>query len=353
VAALNERLKHEGIFAAQQLNEKLALYDWRVSEEGAPDVLVFGSSRALRGVDPAALRRALRSLGHEDVSIFNFGVNGATAQIADLVVRQLIANYPLPKLIIWADGARAFNSSRVDVTFNAIATSEGYQQLITGELFPESDSKTAGPTLNPAQQLNRFYSRTDQQLSEALGQLSSAYGERARLQKVTQTNLPNNPSQAAAVNPTETDLIDADGFLPLAIQFNPATYYLAHPRVAGAYDGDYKAFQMDGPQIDALRRMLAYTQAEGVAVAFVNTPLTDEYLDPARLEVESRFQRYMLQLAAQEPGLLYRDLGQLWPKRYDYFSDPSHLNRFGAYQLSNRLAQDPMIPWISLKSPAD
>ena len=342
-------------FKSQQLNEKLALYDWHVAEHGAPDMLVFGSSRALRGVDPTALRRALGTLGYEDVSVFNFGVNGATAQIADLVVRQLLANYPPPKLIIWADGARAFNSSRVDVTFNAIATSEGYQQLITGELFPENNGDVTGPTLNPAQQLNRFYTRTDQQLSDALGRISSAYGERARLQKVTQTSLanPNNPSKPTAVNPTETDLIDADGFLPLAIQFNPATYYLAHPRVAGAYDGDYKAFQIDGPQANALKRLLAYTQAEGVTITFVNTPLTDEYLDPARLEVEGRFQRYMLQLAAQEPGLLYRDLGQLWPQRYDYFSDPSHLNRFGAYQLSNRLAQDPMIPWGKLKSADD
>ncbi len=342
-------------FKSQQLNEKLALYDWHVSEEGVPDVLVFGSSRALRGVDPAALRRALGTLGHEDVSIFNFGVNGATAQIADLVVRQLLTSYPLPKIIIWADGARAFNSSRVDVTFNAISTSEGYQQLITGELFPDGAGQMTGSLINPAEQLNRFYTRTDQQLSDALGQISSAYGERFRLQKLTQFSPPNSntPSKSAAINPTETDLIDADGFLPLAIQFNPATYYLAHPRVAGAYDGDYKAFQMEGPQIDALRRMLAYTQTENVTIAFVNTPLTDEYLDPARLDVESRFQRYMLQLAAQEPGLLYRDLGQLWPKRYDYFSDPSHLNRFGAYQLSNRLAQDPMIPWSKLKSPTD
>ena len=155
------------------------------------------------------------------------------------------------------------------------------------------------------------------------------------------------------MNPTETDLIDANGFLPLSIQFNPATYYLDHPRVAGAYDGDYKAFQMAGPQVAALRQMLAHTQSQDIPVVFINTPLTNEYLDPARLEVESRFQRYMLQLAAQEPGLLYRDLGQLWPNRYDYFSDPSHLNRFGAYQLSSRLAQDPMIPWLKLSSDAN
>jgi hypothetical protein len=31
----------------------------------------------------------------------------------------------------------------------------------------------------------------------------------------------------------------------------------------------------------------------------------------------------------------------------DYFSDPSHLNRYGAYTVSNQLAQDPMIPWPS------
>lgn len=342
-------------FISQQLNEKLALYDWRVTEEGVPDVLIFGSSRALRGVDPTALRRSLASLGHEDVSIFNFGINGATAQIADLVIRQLLSNYPMPRLIIWADGARAFNSSRVDVTFDAIATSEGYQQLIAGELFPENNGETAGPVLNPAQRLNRFYTRIDDQFSDALGNVSSAYRERLRLQKVAELSPvgPNNAAQPAAVNPTETDLIDVDGFLPLAIQFNPATYYLDHPRVAGTYDGDYKAFQMDGPQVDALQRMLAYTQTEGVPVIFVNTPLTDEYLDSARLEVEGRFQRYMLQIANQESGLLYRDLGQLWPKRYDYFSDPSHLNRFGAYQLSSRLAQDPMIPWSKLKEPAD
>ncbi|MEM1254560.1 MAG: DUF1574 domain-containing protein [Cyanobacteria bacterium P01_H01_bin.21] len=343
-------------FQSQQLNEKLALYDWYVADRGAPDVLVFGSSRALRGVDPAALNQSLAQLGYSDVSIFNFGINGATAQIADLVIRQLLANYPPPKLILWADGARAFNSSRVDVTYNAIATSEGYQQLISGELFPDTaNSDTAGPSLNPAQQLNRYFTRIDQQLSESLGDISSAHGERTRFQKTVQASLtnPNNPAGQAAVNPTEADLIDANGFLPLAIQFNPATYYLDHPRVAGAYDGDYKAFKMEGPQSEALGRLLAYAQSQDITVSFINTPLTDEYLDTTRLEVEGQFQRYMLQIAAQEPGFLYRDLGQLWPNRYDYFSDPSHLNQFGAYQLSNRLAQDPMIPWVKLNTPAE
>ena len=86
---------------------------------------MIGSSRALRGVDPAALRQALDISGHEDLSVFNFGVNGATAQVVDLTIRRVLEPHQLPRLIVWADGARAVNSGRTDVTFNAIAASEG------------------------------------------------------------------------------------------------------------------------------------------------------------------------------------------------------------------------------------
>jgi len=80
-------------------------------------------------------------------------------------------------------------------------------------------------------------------------------------------------------------------------------------------------------------------------VIFVNTPLTDEYLDGYRSDAEEEFQKLMLQYSATEEGFIFRDLGQVWTGRYDYFSDPSHLNRYGAYQVSLRLAQDPMISW--------
>ena len=48
------------------------------------------------------------------------------------MTRRLLTPEQLPKLIIWADGARAFNSGRVDKTYNAIATSVGYQHLAAG-----------------------------------------------------------------------------------------------------------------------------------------------------------------------------------------------------------------------------
>lgn len=73
-------------------------------------------------------------------------------------------------------------------------------------------------------------------------------------------------------------------------------------------------------------------------------PLTAEYLDSMRLKYEKEFQNYMLSLA-ERPNFIYRDLSQLWPKANNFFSDPSHLNRYGAYEVSKKLAKDAMIPW--------
>ncbi|NJN86014.1 MAG: hypothetical protein HC881_06480 [Leptolyngbyaceae cyanobacterium SL_7_1] len=96
--------------------------------------MVVGSSRALRGVDPAALEASLAELGYTDVDVFNFGINGATAQVVDLIVRRLLTPEQLPRLIVWADGARAFNSGTADITYNGIAASQGYGDLAAGKL---------------------------------------------------------------------------------------------------------------------------------------------------------------------------------------------------------------------------
>ncbi|MEO1765329.1 MAG: DUF1574 domain-containing protein, partial [Cyanobacteria bacterium J06629_18] len=100
-------------FNARQLDEQLALYKQRLAKNGVPpDVLIIGSSRALRGVDPNALSKGLASQGYPDVDVFNFGINGATAQVVDFIIRRVLKPAELPKTIIWADGSRAFNSGR-------------------------------------------------------------------------------------------------------------------------------------------------------------------------------------------------------------------------------------------------
>ncbi|MBE9062495.1 hypothetical protein IQ256_16155 [cf. Phormidesmis sp. LEGE 11477] len=350
-------------FRSQQLDEKLALYRRRVEQSGPPEVLVIGSSRALRGVDPVALKAALAESGYKDLDVFNFGVNGATAQVVDLVIQRLIAPNQLPQVIIWADGARAFNSGRTDITFNAIAVSEGYRQLEASDPVNGVDALALGSI---ADQLAVRATETDQELSETFGQVSSAYGNRDKVRSAigqgltaifpregfpwtgpfeTGLELAGEGNADGAILDQEASLIDYDGFLPLPNRFNPATYYQNHPRVAGDYDSDYEAFRLDGEQSDALRSLLRFTTNKEIPVVFVNTPLTDEYLDSYRTRAEDIFTQYMLQVAERYPNFTFRDLGQLWPEEYDYFSDPSHLNRYGAYRVSQRLSQDPLIPW--------
>jgi hypothetical protein len=81
-----------------------------------------------------------------------------------------------------------------------------------------------------------------------------------------------------------------------------------------------------------------------MGIVFVNLPLTKDYLDPVRTEYEEQFQRYM-RSSALDKGLIFLDLTQLLLTKNDYFSDPSHLNRYGADKVSHQLAKDPMIPW--------
>lgn len=349
-------------FHSQQLDEKLALYRRRIAQSGPPDVLVIGSSRALRGVDPAALRQALGASGYDGLSIFNFGVNGATAQVVDLIVRRLIPPDQLPQLIVWADGARAFNSGRVDVTFNAIATSEGYRQLQASDT-PDGMNDLALGSLS--EQLKVKARAADRQLSEFFGQVSSGYTYRTQIRAAlgqgfgaiapdfAGTDGSTQVGDTPTGSPKETSLIDYDGFLALSTRFNPATYYQEHAEVKGLYDGDYKDFQLEGKQAEATRNLLTFTASESVPVIFINTPLTDEYLDSYRTKAEETFSQYMVEISSRSGALAFRDFGQLWPQRYDYFSDPSHLNRYGAYQVSSRLAQDPLIQWPEPLPPSE
>lgn len=371
-------------FKSKQMDEKLALYHQRLKESGPPDVLILGSSRALRGVDPAVLRRDLAVLGYGDLDIFNFGINGSTAQVVDFTLRELLQSNQLPKLIIWADGARALNSGRVDITYNAIEVSEGYRALLSGQLTQSGDGEaveTAAEssdlaTTNPLtplpgearRTLRESYQAVDRWLSEQIAQVSTVHGDRERLKTalrattatVLETMVPGSeiPSELAVGSAKldadglvvqDTNLIDFDGFLSLSVEFNPATYYQDHARVSGDYDGDYEDFRLAGRQAEALEQLLDFTQSLDIPVVFVNTPLTNIYLDAYRTQAEAEFLRYMLRLSATRKGFVFRDFGKLWLEQYDYFSDPSHLNRYGAYQVSSRLAEDPMISWSELE----
>lgn len=374
-------------FNSRQFDTQLSLYRRYLEQHGTPDVLVIGSSRALRGIDPVSLQTALAEQGYPGVKVFNFGVNGATVQVVDLLVRQILPPERLPKLILWADGARAFNSGRVDVTYNGIVASGGYQTLMAGQppipgttvaqatgtgARVQSDPGKGG-TEAGADALSGSYRVLNDLLNQKLAALSVSYTQRDRLKMrlregvsawlpqsgtlaatmrlISPNSLADSTSPAASASTSIPPVlaesqgqIDVNGFLPLAVQFNPATYYQKYARVPGDYDSDYESFQLNGKQTDALIALAQFTQAQQIPLVFVNLPLTTEYLDPPRKRYEDEFQRHMLQLAPQL-GLIYRDLSQGFATRSDYFSDPSHLNRYGGYEVSRRLAQDVMIPW--------
>ena len=350
-------------FNARQLDEQLALYKQRLAKTGTPPkVLIIGSSRALRGIDPAALDKALATQGYPDIDVFNFGINGATAKVVDFIIRRVLEPSELPKIIIWADGSRAFNSGRDDATFQAIAASDGYQQAIQKVLTSstndvQSATKEQQKTKPENKNVNS-YQAVNQSLNEALANVSATYQQRDQFKVFLNKqfkSLPIISSSQPATSDSQTtanleeesqQAVDFDGFLPLSIRFNPRNYYQKHPKVSGNYDNDYKSFQIAGEQDAAFQAVLEFTQAQKISLVFVNMPLTKDYLDPVRSKYEQEFQQYMTRQVANS-SLIYRDLTKLFPQTSKNFSDPSHLNRFGAYEVSKKLANDPMIPWTT------
>ena len=111
------------------LDEQFALYRSYVATLGPPDILIIGSSRGLQGLDGKRLQFDLNRRGFSGVRVFNFGINGATAQVVNLQLRELLTRDQLPNVMVWADGSRAFNSGREDRTFSRIRNSPGYERL--------------------------------------------------------------------------------------------------------------------------------------------------------------------------------------------------------------------------------
>ncbi|MFS8117655.1 MAG: DUF1574 family protein, partial [Microcoleus sp.] len=363
---------------SEQLDEQIARYQEYIRQhKKPPDILIVGSSRALRGIDPEVLETALADGGYPGLKAYNFGVNGATLQVVDSIVRRILPPQQLPKLIILADGARALNSGRPDLTFSAIASSEGYRQLARGsflirtnQLEPKTSKESANNPIATAGELVHNFEQSRAKVQELLSQKlvdsSATYKNRDRLKGFLrslanpsarglidrpQTAADNTKTnQNAQLSPGGRELgnFQQNGFLPIDIRFNPDTYFQKHPKVSGYYDSDYQDFKLAGEQTVALKNMIEFTKVRNINLVFVNMPLTQDYLDPVRTGYEQEFREYMEQLAAKS-GLIFRDKSLLLPEARASFSDPSHLNRYGAVAVSKRLAQDPMIPWPAKK----
>ncbi len=276
------------------LDEQVGLYLSYVAVFGPPDVLVVGSSRVLQGIDPAVLQGAIaQHQGLPEVRVYTFGVNGATAQLVSFILRQVLTPEQLPRLILWAEGSRGFNSGRFDQTFAQVLESPGFRAIQQG-VRPRFDWSGAGAI------------------------------------------------------PVPTSSITSQGFLPVASEFNPETYHRQFPRVPGQFDSSYQNFTLEGVQTLSLRAVAQFAQERNIPLVFVNLPLSQDFLDPVRLQYERQFQAY-LQREGQLGGFVVVDLLEQWRGNNRFFADPSHINQAGAQQLGRQLGALTTIPWQRLR----
>lgn len=328
---------------SQQFDKQLQRYLTYISEIGTPDVLIVGSSRALQGVDPIALQKRLDDRGYTNLKVYNFGINGATAQVVDLLLRRLLTADQLPRLIVWADGARAFNSGRIDQTYNKIVASPGYKRLVAGKR-PTPPARAIESEQLCLDISSRPFAPSPRNLPGLLDpdRPASQSNEGSGCDRPFRISF--QPTAAIKSNQRSlTDLQEAAGFQPLSTRFNPVTYFRRYPKIAGRFDADYRDFSLTGRQTTAFQSVLKFTRSRGIPVVFVNLPLTGVYLDGARSAYERQFRTY-IQRQADLGTLTFYDLSQRWLTQHEYFMDPSHLNQYGGAQVSAQLAKNLKIP---------
>ncbi len=350
-------------FNSDTLDTQLKLYLSYVATVGTPDVLIVGSSRALYGVNPQKLQQYLVAKGYPRLNIFNFGINGATAQVVDFQLRQLLNPNKLPKLIVWADGVRAFNSGRVDRTYNSIVASEGKRMLLSGDRpqLPQAWSNFASTCYQFPQPLNVFAPTPRYPIQTSVGDTMEVSYSSIQLDKYTKYSYKTRSEISPNLAPYTpyfyqiskdvaiadiTHAIDANGFISIDGRFNPSYYYRRWPYVAGLYDRDYAEFYLGGNQARALNSIISYTKSRQIPLVFVNLPLSDSYLDSVRWSAEEEFHRWM-QRQARENGFLFLNFNLYQPQlaKNEYFFDPSHLNRYGASAVARYIAASSAISW--------
>jgi len=328
-------------------NEKLALLDWQITnKKRSPDVLIVGSSRALRGIEPNILEKELVNKGYKGISVFNLGLDGATAKVVNLQVTQILSRPQLPRMIIWADGLRAFNSNRSDITYDEITASTGYKQL-------QETLKNNG--INPEPQSPNIATKHENPLNQVFNGIFATTANRQEVRtsvvKGFDRNthmLSNSEALIAATMPSTATALDSKGFVAFDVTFDPKTYFQKFPQVPGDYDLDYRNFETTGSQFDAFANVVDFCRRNNIELLVVNMPLHNTYLDAIRTRYEATFNSRMQELALRE-GFTYLDISQAILNQAELFSDPSHLNQKGAIAISQMLAQNPKIHWQSLK----
>jgi hypothetical protein len=305
-------------FDSQRLDEELQIYSRYLRTYGTPDVLIVGSSRSLQGIDPVALQEGLEAQGYAGIKVFNFGINGATAQVIDVLLNEVLVDEHLPKLIIWGDGLRAFNDGRPDLTYREIINSEGYQRLSQGD--------------------RPIPSRAFYQESPILTASTSTE------QSIVTSTLTESIQQTISAD------LDMYGFQKIIEQYDPATYYTQYPRVPGQFDSDYSPFALGQEQTASTIAVAEFARSHNVPLVIVNLPLTQDYMDRVRLSYERQFLQHMQQLA-QQRSFTFINLNQN-PNlmQNQYFADPSHINYQGARAVALHLAADANVPWETLRT---
>lgn len=292
-------------------------------ENIAPDVLIVGSSKALRGLIPAVIDGELAAHLGRRVTSFSVAQLNASCFASSMVLRDVLASNASPKIIIYeaSPGALNANSENIPDALRYYAS------------FP--DVIRSAPWLTSGDRMNAAVTgcfRGFANLAFYAHHRAFPHGLTAGLEKLLRRQGRMYGTTASSnVRLSELSLEHRRGI----IHGIRSRFWVRH----------MDSFRIGGAAEAGFHRSCRLAEAHGIPLIVFNPPVTDVYRQLIFSDAISEEYHQFMTRVEQTEGLDFHDLDSgVIPLTEDDFMDFGHLNNDGARKLSTFVATEILAP---------
>jgi len=295
-------------------------------QEIQTDVLIVGSSRILRALTPSIVEDELSGALSRPFTAYNVGQFGTRVIANSLVMKDVLASNPAPRIVVFEVSVGALHSNRGDLQ-------DGLRYYASpGDLVRSTRWWITSPGCAAAAAAGSF--RGFSNLFFYGHHLPFPHGLNRGLEKIQQ----RGGGVYGAGEPTGGRLSD----LTLAARQKKIRNLQSQRRFWETQTGE-----IGGPPEQAFRRVCRLVHESGAKLVVLNPPLTQEFREQVYPEILRReYARYLTQAAGSE-GFEYRDLdAEVTHLSEDDFLDFGHLNEVGSRKVSAYTAREVLLPLL-------
>ncbi len=294
-----------------------------IEDKGAAEVSVLGESRGRESIVMPDLDKLSEGRLGREIYTANYSCPDAKSTDMLLVTREMMSARTKPKLVVYVISSRGL-----------LGDDHSVQREEVFGVFPNEYGH------GTAQKLASFSEYPLWQVRNALQRHYYTFRYRYRFRNV----FASVPRHRAMLSPVQGEETTWQRYMPnRSLATNPISDAHIQDYVARLLDADGK-YVMGQTRVEALREIVALCARNGVKLAFVAAPISDDLNRHLPAGTQERFREIVRNVANEGgvPFLTPEDLGLSFDR--SDFREQSHLNRRGAEKVTKAVVDQVVVP---------